>query len=65
LQAARESKKFRERLAGIEVHITERDIVKEIRQNPELESIAKIIEDPMAHALINLLITYEKYNLEA
>ena len=36
----------------------------EIRQNPEMGKIAEIIEDPMAQSLINLLITYEKYNYE-
>lgn len=29
-----------------------------------LEEVAKIIEDPLAHALMNMLITYEKYNYE-
>ena len=29
-----------------------------------MEHIAKIIEDPLTHALIRILITYEKYNYE-
>ena len=29
-----------------------------------MAKIADIIEDPMAQSLINLLITYEKYNYE-
>ena len=46
------------------VRITEHQIVSEIRENPELEHIANYIEDPLVHALIRMLITYEKYNYE-
>ena len=46
------------------MRVTEQDIVKEIRQNPDLENVAQIIEDPLAFALIRMLITYEKYNYE-
>ena len=46
------------------MRVTEQDIVKEIRQNPDLENVAQIIEDPLAYALIRMLITYEKYNYE-
>ena len=38
--------------------------MSEIRQNPALENIAKIIECEQTHALIRMLITYEKYNFE-
>ena len=48
----------------MEVKIDEVKIVNEIRQNPLLENIASIIEDPLTHALIRMLITYEKYNYE-
>ena len=36
-----------------------------MRKNPELTEIARIIEDPVTHALIRILITYEKYNFES
>ena len=49
---------------GEQVRVTERDIVNEIRQNPDLENVAQIIENPLAYALIRMLITYEKYNYE-
>ena len=63
--AAKKTKRFAADLAAIEIHISEHDIVKEIRQNPKLIEIANIIEDPVAHALIRILITYEKYNFES
>ena len=46
------------------VNVTTDQIVAEIRQNPNLETVARIIEDPLAHALMTMLITYEKYNYE-
>ena len=49
---------------GEKIHINDEDIINEIRNNPKLEDIAKIVEDPLASALIRMLITYEKYNYE-
>ena len=49
---------------GETVHVTTEQIVAEIRQNPEMKKIAEIIENPYAQSLINLLITYEKYNYQ-
>ena len=46
------------------VNITDQDIINEIRKNPSLGNVAKIVKDPLCFALIRMLITYEKYNFE-
>ena len=35
-----------------------------MRENPELAHVADIINEPMAHAMMTMLITYEKYNYQ-
>ena len=60
--AAKGINRYQKLREGAQVHVTEQDIVKEIRQNPDLENVAQVIEDPLAYALIRMLITYEKYN---
>lgn len=41
--------------------VTEADIVREIRKQPNMEEIAQIIEHPTTYSLIRMLITQEKY----
>ena len=60
--AAKGINRYQKLREGAQVRVTEQDIVKEIRLNPELENVAQVIEDPLAYALIRMLITYEKYN---
>ena len=60
--AAKGINRYQKLREGAQVRVTEQDIVKEIRQNPDLENVAQVIEDPLAYALIRMLITYEKYN---
>lgn len=62
--AARELERYKIMKDGEEIKISEKQITAEIRQNPKLENVARIIEDPMTYALIRMLITYEKYNYE-
>ena len=64
MYASRELKRYTKMKQGESIHISESEITAEIRLNPKLEKVARIIEDPLTYALIRMLITYEKYNFQ-